>query len=361
MMLAIDWVWLLLALPAAFALGWFFSRVDVWQWKLEARHQPRAYFKGLNHLLNGQQDRAVDSFIEAVQNDPDTCELHFTLGHLFRRRGEYDRAVRVHEHLLARADMSSIDRERAQFALAQDYAKAGFLDRAEAVIQGVGLNLAALHSREAQQLLLSVYERGRDWLRANQLAEHMELSGLGSYTKRRAHYLCEQGLWEEAIALAPSAPRAYLALAEKKIAHGDVAAGHDLLALAARYAPQALSLLAQPLLQSATTQEQRQVAIDGLVKAYADSHSLDVLQALIEAGWQDARTAYAAHLAKEPSLVAASYLMESPETQLALSKATEPLKRYRCAACGFGAKQYFWQCPGCQAWDSYPFKRVEEL
>jgi len=361
MTFAIDWIWLLLALPVAFGLGWFFSRLDVWQWKLESRHQPRAYFKGLNHLLNGQQDHAVDSFIEAVQNDPDTSELHFTLGNLFRRRGEYDRAVRVHEHLLARADLTNLDRERAQFALAQDYAKAGLLDRAEAAITGVSLGLGELKTREAQQLLLSIYERGRDWAGAAQMAEQLEMLGAGSYTKRRAHYLCEQQLFEAAIALSPTSPRAYIELARKHTDVGDFSASHTLLASAASYAPQALPLLASQLLASAKTEGQQQLAIQTLAAAYAESHSLGVLEALVGAGWQDARTAYAAHLVKEPSLVAASYLIESPETQAALQKACEPLKRYRCAACGFEAKQYFWQCPGCQAWDSYPFKRVEEL
>ncbi len=94
-------------------------------WKRQ--RAPKAYFKGLNYLLNEQQDQAIDAFIEAMQNDPDTAELHFALGNLFRRRGEYLRAVRVHEHLLHRADLSDADRQRAQNGLAQDYLKAGTL------------------------------------------------------------------------------------------------------------------------------------------------------------------------------------------------------------------------------------------
>lgn len=361
MTFTIDWIWLLLALPVAFGLGWLFSRLDVWHWKLESRHQPRAYFTGLNHLLNGQQDHAVDSFIEAVQNDPDTSELHFTLGNLFRRRGEYDRAVRVHEHLLARADLSSVDRERAQMALAQDYAKAGLLDRAESAIKGTNSGNRMLQSQEAQQLLLSIYERGRDWAGADQIAAQLEASGQGSYLKRRAHYLCEQKLFQDAIALSPASPRAYLELASQHLAAGDFSASYALLAQAAKLAPQALPLLASPLLASAKTDEYKASAIQTLASAYDETQSLAILEVLISAGHTEARAAYLAHLTKEPSLVAASNLIESPETQAALQKATEPLKRYRCAACGFEAKQYFWQCPGCQAWDSYPFKRVEEL
>ena len=94
-----DFSLMLLALPVVFLLGWMASRMDIRQLRMESRQAPKAYFKGLNFLLNEQQDQAIDAFIEAVQNDPDTSELHFALGNLFRRRGEYERAVRVHQHL----------------------------------------------------------------------------------------------------------------------------------------------------------------------------------------------------------------------------------------------------------------------
>ncbi len=361
MTFTVDWIWLLLALPIAFGLGWFFSRLDIWHWRLESRHAPRAYFKGLNHLLSGQQDAAVDSFIEAVQNDPDTSELHFTLGNLFRRRGEYDRAVRVHEHLLARADLSQPDRERAQMALAQDYTKAGLLDRAEAAIRGTGLGLVELKTREALQLLLTIYERGRQWQSADRTAQALQAAGAGNYDKRRAHYLCEQHLFEAAMALSPTSPRAYLELARQQKEQGDFSASLATIGLAASIAPQALPLLACEMWQSAKSDAEQASTIAFLASAYAQSHSLDVLQTLVAAGWKPPKEAYAAHLSKEPSLVAASHLIESESTRAALAKATEPLMRYRCAGCGFEVKQYFWQCPGCQAWDSYPFKRVEEL
>ena len=104
----LDLIWILIGLPVAFGLGWLASRLDLRQLRIDNRQAPRAYFKGLNFLLNEQQDKAIDAFIEAVQNDPDTSELHFALGNLFRRRGEYERAVRVHEHLLSRGDLSTL-------------------------------------------------------------------------------------------------------------------------------------------------------------------------------------------------------------------------------------------------------------
>src|ERR1700753_2302049 len=112
-----DFQWLLLGLPLffilGFVLGWLGSRLDLRQLRRETRESPKAYYKGLSLLLNEQQDKAIDAFIETVQNDPDTTELHFALGNLFRRRGEFERSVRVHQHLLVRADLSQAERERA--------------------------------------------------------------------------------------------------------------------------------------------------------------------------------------------------------------------------------------------------------
>src|SRR5512147_335236 len=105
-----DFQWLLIGLPVAFGLGWLASRFDLRQWRRDGRDAPRAYFKRLNLLLNEQQDKAIDAFIEAVQHDPDTTELHFGLGNLFRRRGDFERAVRVHNHLLGRADLATSER-----------------------------------------------------------------------------------------------------------------------------------------------------------------------------------------------------------------------------------------------------------
>jgi lipopolysaccharide assembly protein B len=181
--------WILLGLPVAFALGWFASRIDLRQLRMENRQAPKAYFKGLNFLLNEQQDKAIDAFIEAVQIDPDTSELHFALGNLFRRRGEYERAVRVHEHLLSRGDLTQADRDRAQHALALDFLKAGLLDRAEdalAKLEGTRFEGQARLAR------LAIYERSRDWPQAADIARKLDASGEGSFGNRLAHYLCEQ-------------------------------------------------------------------------------------------------------------------------------------------------------------------------
>jgi lipopolysaccharide biosynthesis regulator YciM len=219
-----DLSWILLGLPLAFVLGWVASRMDLRQLRLENRQTPKAYFKGLNHLLNEQQDQAIDAFIEAVQHDPDTSELHFALGNLFRRRGEYERAVRVHQHLLSRGDLSQADHDRAQHALALDYLKAGLLDRAEAALTKLE---GTAHEPQAHLALLSIYERSRDWAKASVIAKKLGDSGQGSFQGRLAHYLCEEAesldlakntdavvaLLKQATDAAPQNARARMALA----------------------------------------------------------------------------------------------------------------------------------------------------
>src|SRR5258706_7217797 len=122
--------WWLLGFPLFFAFGWLAARVDIKQLLSESRSLPLSYFKGLNFLLNEQPDKAIEAFIEVVKVDPQTIELHFALGSLVRRRGEVERAIRMHQNLLERADLAPDQKLTALYVMAQDYLKAGMLDRA---------------------------------------------------------------------------------------------------------------------------------------------------------------------------------------------------------------------------------------
>lgn len=378
-----DFTWVLWGLPLAFAMGWAASRFDLRQWRMESRQAPKAYFRGLNHLLNEQQDQAIDAFIEAVQGDPDTAELHFALGNLFRRRGDYDRAVRVHEHLLSRADISRKDRDRAQHALALDFLKAGLLDRAEASLHKLE---GSAFEGEALLALLGIYERSRDWPRAKEIAQKLEEVEQGSFAGRLSHYLCEEaelaqragdtakamGLLEEAVQRAPQLARGWMALSNQKALVGDAQGAFEALRKLHTHAPQGLPLAAGRLADLARQTGRQAEATQLLQAGQARAPSIDITQALasLSEAPTEARARYLEHLEREPSLVItaqwlAGETLSNPQAQervkLSLEQASAPLYRYRCAACGFEARQHFWQCPGCQAWDSYPARRVEEL
>jgi len=374
-----DLSWVLWGLPIAFVLGWVASRLDLRQLRIENRQAPKAYFRGLNFLLNEQQDQAIDAFIEAVQNDPDTTELHFALGNLFRRRGEYERAVRVHEHLLSRGDLSRAERHRAQHALALDFLKAGLLDRAEEALRKLE---GTAFEGQALLALLAIYERSRDWAQASEIARKLDAAGHGNFSGRQAHYLCEQAagaapeqaekLLREAMKLDPGAARPGIDLAALQRRAGNADAAFDTLAGLGHSAPAAVPLVARHLTEAAIASGRQAQALDLLRAGYEQAPSLDVLEGIValEPDATAARNWYVKHLEREPSLVAATKWLAGerleheqfhPFVQGALDHAVKPLTRYRCAACGFEAKQHFWQCPGCQAWDSYPARRVEEL
>jgi lipopolysaccharide assembly protein B len=376
-----DVIWFLIGLPLAFVLGWLASRLDLHQLRVDNRRSPQAYFKGLNHLLSDQPDEAIDAFIEAVQKDPDTSELHFALGNLFRRRGEYHRAVRVHEHLLARGDLSQAERDRAQNALAQDFLKAGLLDRAEDALAKLEHTPFQAQARLAR---LTIVERTRDWPQALALAQQLQSEGISDFSSQMAHYLCEQAaalsgdaqraMLERAVSMAPHAPRARLELAELAQSCGQTNHALDQLLALVKSAPEATALIAPKLAQWAIDTQRIEQVQWVLQDLHAQSHSLDVLQALASLSAADTKAQEAdasiraqrlAYLQREPSLVVAAQLLQaqgtSAEIQRALDKAVRPLMRYRCAACGFEAEQHFWHCPACQAWDSYSTRRVEEL
>ncbi len=382
-----DLQWLLLGLPAAFALGWLASRIDIRQFKREQRDAPQAFFKGLNLLLNEQQDKAIDAFIEAVQQEPNSADLHFALGNMFRRRGEYERAVRVHEHLLNRADLPAALRLRAQDALAQDFMKAGLFDRAEKAYRALE---GSSFDTEARLALLSLYERSRDWPAAIEVARKLEGTGAASFASRISHYWCEIAEEAEARQQADAATDA-LRQAREAAPH----AGRPLVLAGRRHAgrgehaqallafsellvvqPASFNLVARDHAASALACGQQAGTREQLESLYARGPSYDLLaaMALLDPDPVHQRRRLLAHLHEQPALTPAQQLLalgasskivlDTADARAigdAVGRAARPLQRYRCAACGFEAQRYFWQCPGCMAWDSYPAQRLEDL
>ena len=386
-----EYQWLLLGLPLFFILGWLGSRFDLRQMKRETSGSPKAYYKGLSLLLNEQQDKAIDAFIETVQNDPDTTELHFALGNLFRRRGEFERSVRVHQHLLVRADLSQAERERAQHALAQDFVKAGLFDRAEAaykVLEGT-----AYHT-EARLALLNLYERSRDWRAAVDTALQLESAGTGSFARRISHYWCELALvaeeqhhpdeaeraLQQALKADPSSARPWVMQGQRLARADKPAEAFEAWNELRRRDPASFTLVANDYAIAAIAAGRQADAKAAIEKLLADAPRLDFLSAWakLEADPEVCANRYREMLHAHPTLSAAREVLQQPaieasakavgpraeqslaDVRTAVTRAAKPLQRYRCAACGFEAQRHFWQCPGCLSWDSYPALRIEE-
>lgn len=374
-----DFAWLLWAFPLVFAMGWAFSRLDIWQWRRNPGNAPGATFRGLSLLLNEQQDEAIDAFIEAVQSDPDSSELHFALGNLFRRRGDYDRAIRVHEHLLARADLSQSDHDRAQHALALDFLKAGLLDRAENAYRAL---LNTRYENEALMALLGIYERTRDWDQARDMARSLKsASHTEGLSSRLAHFACEQAdtalrqgnetlalqLYRQALIDHPEHVRARLGEARILQLKGLPTEALNTLLICVQAHPDHWPLVAPaiPALATATGRVADMVTL--LEAAYARNPSVDVVLALCSLQPDTQSQRLLQHLESHTSIALSHRWLQQHSgvtvpagVDRSLEKASIPQQRYRCASCGFEARTWFWQCPGCQAWDSYPPRRVEE-
>ena len=386
-------LWYLLSLPLLFAAGWLARGFESRFGETDNAALPRSYFRGLNLLLNDQPDKAIDAFIEVVKLDPETIELHQALGNLFRRRGEFDRAVRIHTHLLNRADLPARQRSQALEELGQDYLKAGLLDRAEAAF--VQLREDRHHRFDALRALLRIYQMEREWLKAVDCARLLEREAGESHYVAISHYYCElandaltRGALDEAQRAIDEALAANRKSIRALILAGDVAAkrGDNDEALrqwrrvedaSAEHVP----LIAARVADTMAAQGREAEALNWLERRLLDSPSIDLLDIVAQrmTVWHGAAAAEAV-IAKEtqrhPSLLGFERLLEARlatgqkngeqdgELRLLtslLKNHTQKLARYRCDKCGFRAREYHWHCPGCSSWDSYPPRRLEEL
>jgi len=383
--------WMLLGFPLFFGLGWLAARVDIRHLVRDSRALPNSYFKGLNFLLNEQPDKAIEAFIEVVKVDPETVELHFALGSLFRRRGEYDRAIRMHQHLLERADLGAEQRAAALFELGQDYLKAGILDRAEEVFQR--LNEGG-HAAEARRYLLEIYQQEKDWDKATAMAQRLEKETGESRAKELAHFLCERAaveathsrpdtarrLLEAALEANRKCVRASLQLGDLEKSYGSMERAIEHWKRIESQNPAYLALAAQRLLEAFRANNRLEEGLT-LLTGYLERYpSLDLLDAVFQTtlaakGPDAAYKLVRDELRRNPTLLGLDRLLEAqivgaekPERRhdLELVRSlvhshTQRLARYRCENCGFKARQFYWVCPACGGWETYPPRRSEEF
>jgi lipopolysaccharide biosynthesis regulator YciM len=382
-------LWWLLPIPVVFfALGWIAARIDIKHLLRESRALPLSYFRGLNFLLNEQPDKAIESFIEVVKVDPQTIDLHFALGSLFRRQGEIDRAIRMHQNLLDRPDLAADKRQAATFELAQDFHRAGLLDRAEELFTKLE---GTTFEHPSQGFLLSIYEQEKDWPKAIVVTRRMEALAKQPYFKEIAHYCCElaqAALVNSDFAAArryvDQALAEYRACARATMLLGDIDAQQDDLggAIAAwqrieSQNPAFLSLVAERL---ADAYRKTGNAAQGLrvLRAYQQQYpSLDLLNTVFSLTLADEGPAAAGELIKDelarnPTLLGLDRLLEAQllsapaerrhDLELVKQLVGQHIKRlglYKCDHCGFRARQYYWRCPGCGKWETYSPRRTE--
>jgi lipopolysaccharide biosynthesis regulator YciM len=289
--------WWFLIFPLFFGLGWLAARVDIRHLLSESRSVPASYFKGLNFLLNEQPDKAIEAFLDAAKSGTETIDLQFALGGLFRRRGEVERAIRMHQSLLDRVDLIEDQRLAALYELAQDYLKAGLFDRAE---QMFGQLLDTHYAKQAYDSLLEIYVREKDWLKAVETAHELETISDQSYAKEISQFYCEMAAGESLHGNATKA-RAYLEAAlesNRKSVRANMMLG-DLETAQSQHeraieawnkiemqSPSHLSLVAERLLAGYSELGK---AVEGLalLRGYLERYpSLDLLSVVYQSSWK---------------------------------------------------------------------------
>jgi lipopolysaccharide biosynthesis regulator YciM len=380
--------WWLLAFPLFFVLGWLAARIDIRQVVTESRSLPNSYFRGLNFLLNEEPDRAIEAFLEVVKLEPETIDLHFALGGLFRRRGEFDRAIRMHEHLLEREGLVEEKRLRALCELGQDYLKAGLLDRAEAVFTRL---LEAPQQAQARKFLLEIYVQEKDWQKAIDAARILETTTSKPLNAEIAHFHCEQALLEaarnntvEAARLLEQALQTNRMSVRANLMAGDLAAAtgrHDEAItrwrLVETQSASHMALVVDRVLGSYRLLGRLDDGVQWLRALHSRQPSQDLFNALYlvtsETQGADAANQLArAELRRNPSLRTLDRLLEAQlvsasaddrellQVEKSLVQAhSQRLMRYQCSSCGFRAQQFFWRCPACGRWDSFDAERRE--
>lgn len=371
---------LIVALFVAAGAGWFFGRyrrpASTPQQNDELKE---GYFQGLRFLLNEEPDKALEVFLRMVDVDNETVETHFALGNLYRRRGEVERAIRVHENIIARPSLSAAHRMHAKLALAEDYFRAGLFDRAETLFQ----QLAADSPQRATALryLVRIYEQQRDWEQA--IAAHERLVAIASaeHPTAIAHYHCElaerartRGDFDGARAHLRRAREAQRNFPRSALVRADVALDMGESELAATLCQRIVEL--HPKLLA--------LALPRVLRALREKGSAQLEQRF--AAWirpepsARAELAYAAIVAgleqepfvsdclpdllrEEASLGEIARALAGEPTQLtadqrrdlalALGRVLRRTQRYRCVECGFASASHFWQCPGCRSWDAF--------
>lgn len=374
-------LWPLLLPAAAFSGWWVASRNYSHREKRLDNRLSREYVVGLNYLLNEQPDKAVDIFIKLLEVDSETVETHLALGSLFRRRGEVDRAIRIHQNLIARPQLSLMERKGALLALGQDYMSAGVFDRAERIFLEV-VEMGGLKEVGSLQGLLAIYQQEKAWEKALDIIKKLELALGQSMHMQVAHYYCEianQALKNNAFEKAQNAIKQALTIDKDSVRASLMQASFDMqnesykpatrsLKRILHQDPEFLSEIIQPLVICYRKLNAMDECIEFLQQTLIEHPRASTIFVIAEflryeKGIDLAIDFVADKLSTYPSIKGLNHLIfwhvETAHGKVRhklqmlydiTSKFLENKPIYRCGHCGFGGKHLHWHCPSCKQW-----------
>lgn len=372
-----DLLWFLL--PLAAASGWWYGRRGAFKRNQKEKIHSSEYYQGLNYLLNEQPDKAIEVFVKLVEVDSDTVETHLALGGLFRRRGEVERAIRIHQNLIARPSLNQRQRGFALLELGKDYMSAGLLDRAESLFKE--LVKQNIYQTEAIGNLLEIYQQEREWQKAIDTAKQFSILKDNDSTHIIAHYYCElaeeqmrvgskeratQNL-KKALDVDRNCVRACLLLAEILLWDND---NRQALKYYLRvfdqdkeFVPEIMSKALQAIQQGAPSYNFRIKMKELLSKVNGEINFPGLTQYVKDVeGKSQAEYYIRRQLDKFPSL---NVLKEWLEFEFDSTEQVDPRIKtllisiekmlsdeigYSCRQCGYTGKLLHWRCPSCKAW-----------
>lgn len=374
-------LWPLLLPAAAWSGWWVASRNYSNKERRTSHHFSREYVVGLNYLLNEQPDKAVDVFIKLLEVDSDTVETHLALGSLFRRRGEVDRAIRIHQNLIARPQLSLLQRKEALMALGQDYMSAGVFDRAERIFMEV-VELGGSREISSMHGLLAIYQQEKAWEKALDVVKRLEASTGNSMHSQAAHYYCEMAAHsikmnaydkayaaiKQALATDKQSVRASLMLANLEMKNGRYKQAIRALKSVPEQDAEFLTEIIEPLVKCYREIDAMDECVDYLEQTLAEHPRASVIFVIgeylrQEKGVDLAIDFVSGQLSRHPSIRGLNRLiywhLESAHGKVRdklqmlydiTSKFLENKPIYRCEHCGYGGKLLHWHCPSCKQW-----------
>lgn len=374
-------LWPLLLPAAAFSGWWVAARTNSGDVKPTYNGLSREYVVGLNYLLNEQPDKAVDVFIKLLEVDSETVETHLALGSLFRRRGEVDRAIRIHQNLIARPQLSALQRKEALMALGQDYMSAGVFDRAERIFLEV-VALEGTTDINSLRGLLAIYQQEKAWEKALGTLKKLEISTGNSMNTQAAHYHCEMATEaielnaqdkayhaiKQALLIDRQSVRASLMLAELDMKNKRYKQAIRALKRVPEQDAVFLSEIIEPLVYCYRELDNMDECIDYLEHTLLEHPRASVIFVIGEYLWHEkgadlALEFVSSQLSRYPSIrglnrliywyLESTYGKVHDKLQMLYditSKFLENKPFYRCGQCGFGGKTLYWLCPSCKQW-----------